>query len=499
MKPETTDCSERGGLRDKVARGVAWNMAEKVGTALMQMAVSLIILRLLTREDLGLMAILTAVSAVALVIVDSGFSQTLIRKQAPEQHDFKSVFLFNVGVSVVLYLVFVAAAPAAARFYDMPELVPLAPVFFLLLPVNALCAVQNVLFTRQFRFALLSKVTFVSWLVSGLAAIGLALAGCGVWSIVAQRVLQMGVRAGLLWWLSDWRPRGACSLGALRRMAPYSFSLMTTELITTLYNKIPQFFIGRLYPVGVLGAFDQAVKLKDQPVTSAVQSVQNVTFPALTRIGNDPCRFAESYRQIVMLVAYVLFPVMMGLSAIAPDLFATLLGAKWMSAVPYFEVVCLVGLFYPVAMVAFTVLKVRSDGGIILRIEFLKKAVMTVVFIATIPVGVQAVVWGLVVIAFCEMAVNVGASMRFTVLKIGRLIRTLLSIAAVTAAMYGTVRVAVCFLPFGGVLRLMVEIAVGIVVYASLSAVFRLEAFRETVALVKRQFVRSAQSSSSTM
>ncbi len=345
MKPEATDCTRRGELRDKVARGVAWNMAEKVGTALMQMAVSLIILRLLTREDLGLMAILTAVAAVALVIVDSGFSQTLIRKQAPEQHDFKSVFLFNVGVSAVLYFVFVAASPAAARFYDMPELVPLAPVFFLLLPVNALCTVQNVLFTRQFRFALLSKVTFVSWMVSGLVAIGMALSGYGVWSIVAQRVLQMAVRAGLLWWISDWRPCGKCSLDALRRMAPYSFSLMTTELVTTFYNKIPQFFIGRLYPVGVLGAFDQAVKLKDQLVTSAVQSVQNVTFPALTRIGDDACRFAESYRQIVMLVAYVLFPVMMGLSAIAPDLFATLLGAKWMSAVPYLEVICLVGLF----------------------------------------------------------------------------------------------------------------------------------------------------------
>lgn len=499
MKPEATDCTRRGELRDKVARGVAWNMAEKVGTALMQMAVSLIILRLLTREDLGLMAILTAVAAVALVIVDSGFSQTLIRKQAPEQHDFKSVFLFNVGVSAVLYFVFVAASPVAARFYDMPELVPLAPVFFLLLPVNALCTVQNVLFTRQFRFALLSKVTFVSWMVSGLVAIGMALSGYGVWSIVAQRVLQMAVRAGLLWWISDWRPYGKCSLDALRRMAPYSFSLMTTELVTTFYNKIPQFFIGRLYPVGVLGAFDQAVKLKDQLVTSAVQSVQNVTFPALTRIGDDACRFAESYRQIVMLVAYGLFPVMMGLSAIAPDLFATLLGAKWMSAVPYLEVICLVGLFYPVAMVAFTVLKVRSDGGIILRIELIKKGLMTAVFVATIPVGVQAVVWGLVVIAFCEMAVNVGASMRFTVLRIGRLVRTLLPIAAVTAAMYGAVRAVLLFLPFDGVLRLMIEIGVGVGVYVLLSAMFRLEAFRETVALVRRQFLRSAQSSSSTM
>lgn len=164
-----------GELKEKVARGVAWSMAEKIGSMLLQMAVSLTILRLLTRDDLGIMAILTAVSAVALVIVDSGFSQTLIRKTEPAQGDYKSVFLFNIVVSLLLYALFVALAPVAARYYDMPSLTRLAPVFFLLLPVNALCTVQNTLFVRQFRFDLLSKVTFVAALASGLAAIGLAL------------------------------------------------------------------------------------------------------------------------------------------------------------------------------------------------------------------------------------------------------------------------------------------------------------------------------------
>ncbi|MDE5814863.1 MAG: oligosaccharide flippase family protein, partial [Alistipes sp.] len=300
------------------------------------------------------------------------------------------------------------------------------------------------------------------------------------------RVLQMAVRAVLLWWVSDWRPRGAWDGAALRRMAPYSFSLMATDLFSTFYNKVPQFFLGRLYPADVLGAFDQAVKLKDQPVVSAVQSVQNVTFPALSKIGDDPCRFAESYRQIVMIVTYVLFPVMMGLSAIAPDLFAVLLGAEWMQTVPYFEVICLAGLCYPIAMIAFTVLKVKSDGGIIVRTELLKKGMMTLVFVATIPVGVQAVVWGLVVIAFCEMAVNVVASMRFTVLRLRQLLRTLLPIVCATAVMYATVRWSLQALPFDGLLRLLAEIGIGAAVYVLFSALFRLEAFRETVALARR-------------
>lgn len=479
-----------GELKDKVARGVAWSMAEKIGSMLLQMAVSLTILRLLTRDDLGIMAILTAVSAVALVIADSGFSQTLIRKAEPAQSDYKSVFVFNIVVSLLLYALFVALAPAAARYYDMPALTHLAPVFFLLLPVNALCAVQNTLFVRQFRFDLLSKVTFAAALASGLAAIGLALAGFGVWSVVAQRVLQMAVRAALLWWLSDWRPAGRYDGRALQRMAPYSLSLMTTDLISTFYNKIPQFFLGRLYPAATLGAFDQAVKLKDQPVTSAMLSVQSVTFPALSKIGNDPPKLAESYRQVVMVVAYVLFPIMLGLSAVAHDLFAVLLGDEWMPTVPYFEVVCLAGLFYPVAMIAFNVLKVKSEGGTIIRIEIVKKVLMTLVFALTIPVSVQAVVWGLVAIAFCEMAVNVAASLRFTSLTIGRLVRTLLPVVLISGAMYGAVRLAEWAFTGNGWLRLAAEVAVGAGCYVLLSAVFRLEAFREVTAIVRKQLLK---------
>ena len=157
----------KGELKDKVARGVAWSMAEKIGTMLLQMAVSLIILRLLTRDILGVMAIPTAVVAVALVLVDSGFSQALIRKAAPSADDYKSVFAFNIGVSLVMYALFTALAFPASRFYDMPQIAQIAPVFFLQLPIGALCAIQNTICVRQFRFALLSKVTFASSLAGG--------------------------------------------------------------------------------------------------------------------------------------------------------------------------------------------------------------------------------------------------------------------------------------------------------------------------------------------
>lgn len=465
-------------------------MAEKFGSMLLTMAVRFVILRLLTREILGFMSIPSAVVTVLLVIVDGGFSQSLVRHRNPGPYDYKSVFIFNLLVATALYLLLVGTMPFVARWYDMPEIARITPVFFLLLPLNALCTVQNAIFTRQFRFELLSKVTFFSSLVGGLAAIALALAGWGIWSLVAERVLAAAVRAALLWWLSEWRPRGACGIAPIREMAPFGYSLMATDLISNFYGKIPQFFLGKLYPAATLGSFDQAVKLKDMPATTGMQAIQNVTFPALAKIRDDAPKFAESYRQVVMVVAYVMFPLMLGMSAVAHDMFAVLLGREWMPTVPYFEVVCLSGIFYTVGLVASNVLKAQCRGPLIVRLEIVKKILMTVVFAVTIPHSVMAVVWGLVVIAACEMAVNFGAARRFTTLSIRRILVTLLPVALVSAAMYAAVRATALWLPGNDILRLLAEVSVGVLVYVGLSWGCRLEAFREVCAIVKKQIAR---------
>lgn len=465
-------------------------MAEKFGSMLLTMAVRFVILRLLTREILGFMSIPSAVVTVLLVIVDGGFSQSLVRHRNPGPYDYKSVFIFNLLVATALYLLLVGTMPFVARWYDMPEVARITPVFFLLLPLNALCTVQNAIFTRQFRFELLSKVTFFSSLVGGLAAIALALAGWGIWSLVAERVLAAAVRAALLWWLSEWRPRGACGIAPIREMAPFGYSLMATDLISNFYGKIPQFFLGKLYSPATLGSFDQAVKLKDMPATTGMQAIQNVTFPALAKIRDDAPKFAESYRQVVMVVAYVMFPLMLGMSAVAHDMFAVLLGREWMPTVPYFEVVCLSGIFYTVGLVASNVLKAQCRGPLIVRLEIVKKILMTVVFAVTIPHSVMAVVWGLVVIAACEMVVNFGAARRFTTLSIRRILVTLLPVALVSAAMYAAVRAMALWLPGNDILRLLAEVSVGVLVYVGLSWGCRLEAFREVCAIVKKQIAR---------
>jgi len=474
-------------LRDKVAAGVAWSVAEKIGSMLLQVAVSIIVARLLMPDDFGVMAVMTFFTALALVVVDSGFSQTLIRKSSPTAEDYKSVFVFNIAVSVLLYALLTLAAPSVARFYEHDAIARIAPVLFLLLPVNALCVIQNTIFTREFRFDMLSKINFASSCIAGAIAIAMALAGMGVWALVGQRLGMMTAKAALLWLCSSWRAGGAFSASTLRAMSPFSFRLMFTDMISAVYNNVAQLFIGKMYSTDTLGYFNQAQKLKELPVSSAMQSIQSVTYPALSNIKDDAAKFADSYRRVMMITAFVMFPVMVGMIAVADDMFALLLGERWMPTVPYFRILSLCGVFYPVSMIAYNVLKVKSDGSIIIRLEVVKKIVTTVILAATIPYSVTAVAWGLVAMTAVEAAINIAASIRFARIGVYDVLRTLAPTALLTAAMYMVVTgVAPYLAGLNLLVRLALEIGIGAAFYMLAALLFRMESLREMKEVVCR-------------
>lgn len=474
-------------LRDKVAAGVAWSVAEKVGSMLLQVAVSIIVARLLMPDDFGVMAIMTFFTALALVVVDSGFSQTLIRKSDPTAEDYKSVFVFNIAVSLLLYIVLTLASPAVARFYEREVIARIAPVLFLLLPINALCVIQNTIFTREFRFDLLSKINFASSCIAGVIAIAMALAGMGVWALVGQRLGTMAAKAALLWVCSSWRADGAFSASTLRTMSPFSFRLMFTDIISAVYNNVAQLFIGKMYSTDTLGYFNQAQKLKELPVSSAMQSIQGVTYPALSNIKDDAPKFADSYRRVMMVTAFVMFPMMVGMIAVADDMFALLLGERWMPTVPYFRILSLCGVFYPMSMIAYNILKVKSDGSIIIRLEVAKKIVTTVILAATIPHSVTAVAWGLVAMTAVEATINIAASTRFARIDAYAILRTLAPIALLTAAMYLVVTgIAPHFAGLNLLVRLALEIGIGAIFYLLAAMLFRMESLREMREVVIR-------------
>ena len=481
------------GLETKVASGIAWSFSEKILTMVIQMVVSIIVARELMPEDFGVMAIMTFFTSVALAIIDSGFSQALIRKESPSDSDYRTVLCFNLVMSVVLYGVLTAVAYPVAKLYDAPVICDIAPILFLILPINALCVVQTVMFTREFRFALLSKIVFSASLISGIVAVVMAVTGWGIWALVAQRLLMMGIKALAFWVIRRWRTDAPLSVASLREMAPFSLRLLATDLIASIYNNVAQLFIGKLHNTSMLGYYSQAQKLKDLPVTSAVQAVQGVTYPALSELSDDEKRFGDGYERIVRMLGFVAFPVMLGFVAIAEDMFMFLLGEKWMPTVPYFEVLALSGLCYPLAVVAYNVLKVRSDGRIIVRLEVVKRVVMTVVLCYAIPRGVMAVAWGMTLMAGVEFLLNTSVAVRLAKIGAMRLVRALLPSLIISVAMYFAIDLMIPhIIELGVALRLVCEVLCGGVVYMLLALICRLKALKEGVQLLRSMLTKSA-------
>ena len=474
-------------MSKRVASGVAWNIAEKIGSTLLQAIVSIIVANRIMPDDMGIIAVLTVFVTLSQVVIDSGFSQTLIRKANATAEDFKAVFRFNLIASLALYAILTATTPWVASYYGWELIRKVAPVLYLLLPLNALCVIQNTIMVKEFRFAQLSTIIFFSSLISGILAIVMALTGFGIWSLVGQRVSMMATKAILLWWKSPWRWRRDIRTGSLREMTPYSLRLIATDMITAIYNNIAQLFIGKIYSADMLGYYNQAQKLKDMPVNATMQSIQSVTFPALAKISDNPTKFDEGYRRVLMLTAFIMLPVMTGLIATADDIYMLLLKPQWHPAIPYFRIMCLIGIFYPISAIAYNVLKVRSNGAIILRLEIIKKVIMTIILATTIPISVMAIAWGMVAAAACEMVLNIGATLRYAGLKLKSLTTTLLPIIALTAVMYlATEMVGYQIENLAVGLRLVIKIGVGIMTYAATAYITKMEAFGEALAIAKQ-------------
>jgi len=373
-----------------------------------------------------------------------------------------------------------------ARYYNLPIITSVAPVLLLVMPLNAIGIIQNTNLAREFRFGVLSRINFIASMVAGVVAVAVALCGGGVWALVAQRVCVVATKSLLLWWRGDWRGEGRADKRAWCEMAPFSFRLMSTDIVSAVYGNISQLFIGKIYSADTLGYFNQAQKIKDLPVQSAVLSVQSVTYPALAKIKDDTAKFAESYRKVLMISAFVMTPAMVGMSAVAEPLFKVMLGEKWLPTVPYFEVIALSGIFYPLAMLAYNVLKVHSNGSIIFRLELVKRAIMTVVLAVTIPHSTMAIAWGLVAMTLVEFAVNFAATRRYTALSWWQMIRTLLPTLLLSTAIYLAVKVVGHYSDtIAPIWQLVSQVAVGVVIYTLGAWIFRVEALREFITTLK--------------
>lgn len=478
-------------LKHRVVSGFLWAATEKVGSLLVHLCATVMLLRLLDPGVYGLMSMLTVFTAISNSIVDSGFSQALIQKKQVSAGDYDSVFWLNLAIAAGLYLLMWGLAGPIASFYGEPELAGIAPWAFCALPLSALGLVQTTVLTREMNFRMLSKINFVASLCAAVAAVVMAYRGFGVWALVGQSLTLYTVRTGLLWIFGKWRPAARFSGESVRGLFGLGSRLFAVGMITQLFNNFSMMMIGRFYDAPTLGPYDRAMKLRNVTAEAVSLPVQNVTFPALSTMQDDNTKIRAAARQVVSMLSLALFPVMLGLAAVADEGFLIAGEDKWLAAIPYFKVLCLSALCLPLSNICLNLLKAKGQGGILLRTEIVKKAFGFAVILGGAMVSVMAVVWAFLAWSVFEMIVNVRFASKITGYRFREQLADTLPYLAMAAVMWAAaVGVGYAFEGYSPYVTLTLKVIAGAVVYAALGLAFRPRAWREAVAMVSTKLRR---------
>ena len=424
--------------------------------------------------------------AVAQSFVDSGFSNALVRKTDRVEEDLSTCFYFNIGVGIIAYIVLFLIAPLVANFYNQPILSPIIRITGLEVMLNSLCVVQQALFTIKIDFKSQAKITLSATVISGIVGILLAYQGYGIWALVWQGVASSIVRMGLLWLMSKWRPRTGFSKSSFNYLFGYGSKLLASGLLDTIYNNIYPIVIGKFYNPAQLGNYSRALGWAQLPSANITSILQRVTFPVLSAIQDDTLRLQNSYRRLLKLSAFIVFPLMMGLAAIASPLIRVILTAKWDGCVLYLQILCFALMLYPIHAINLNLLQVKGRSDIFLRLEIIKKIIGVIILIITIPLGITAMCLGMVFSSIICLIVNTYYTSRFIDVGLLTQLKDLRIILINSLVMGGGIYILTSFIDIEG-LKLVMGIVIGFLLYFIGSFYFSKAELQEVISLIKKK------------
>lgn len=475
-----------GELKQKTAKGVVWSAVERFSVQGVQFIVMIVMARILTPEDYGLVGMLAIFLAVSQSLIDSGFSQALIRKQDRTEADNSTVFYFNIAVGLFLYLVLYLVAPAVAGFYDAPALTSVMRVVCLSVVINSLVVVQRALYTARIDFRTQAKASLTAAVVSGVVGIAMAYSGFGVWSLVAQQLINLGINAALLWVFSGWHPRLLYSWKSFRGLFSFGSKLMLSGLLDTLYKNIYTLVIGKIFNAGSLGHYTRAQQFADFPSSNLTGIMQRVTYPVLCSIQDDDARLSDVYRRFLKLSAFIIFPLMTGLSAVAVPLVEIFIGDQWSYCASLLQVLCFAMMWYPIHAINLNLLQVKGRSDLFLRLEIIKKSLGVAVLCATVPLGLMAMCYGQILSSIISLAINTYYTGKLIGVGFIRQMKDLFPTLLLSLAMFTVVLLLVRMIE-NIYLQLAAGIAVGVVIYILFSILLKFPECRELIALVKKK------------
>lgn len=374
-----------------------WSSIDRFSTQGIQFVFSILIARQLLPSDYGVVAMLGIFLAVSQTFIDSGFGTALIRKIDRTDTDFSTVFYFNIVVAAFFYLILWFAAPYIAAFYEIPLLEDVTRVVALTLIFSSLSGVQNAKLSIAIDFKTRAKISVSVTLLTGAIGLWMAYNGYGVWALVVQSVFASLLGTVLLWCLVRWIPKRTFSWQSFREMFSFGSKLLASALLDTIYNNMYTLIIGKFFSSATLGLYSRASSLARYPSSNITGVLQGVTFPVLSSIQNEPERLAGAYKRFLRLSAFVIFPSMIGLAAVADPLIRLVLTDKWEGCIYLLQIVCFSMMWYPIHAINLNLLQVKGRSDFFLKVEIIKKIQGVLILFITVPMGIVAMCYGSVV------------------------------------------------------------------------------------------------------
>ncbi|MCA2415552.1 lipopolysaccharide biosynthesis protein [Vibrio chemaguriensis] len=414
--------------QSKAKAGLKWSAVERILTQAIQLIVMLILGRMLGPSAFGLIAMLTIFIAISQTMVDSGFSSALIRKQDRKEVDFSTTFYFNILVSISCYILLFGSAPYIASFYEQPTLTLLLRVLGIGVVINALAVVQRAKLTIEVDFKTQAKASFLAVVFSAAIAITMAYLGYGVWALVAQTLSFYAVSAITLNILSPWIPKTGFSKESFTELFGFGSKLLLSSLIDTIYNNIYQLVIGKFFTASQLGYFSQAKNLSHIPSLTLTTIIQRVNYPLLSKIQDDNEKLESAYVLTLRLSSLFIFPIILGIGLISTPLVNILLGSAWGPTSELISILCFGYMLYPIHAINLNLLQVKGRSDLFLKLEIIKKTLITIILFVTIPLGIKAITIGMVVLSYVSLCINTYYTGKLTSLSSSKQLRFLFPI-----------------------------------------------------------------------
>lgn len=471
-------------LKQKVSKGLLWNTIHNLSMKGIQFLLMLFMARLLSPDDYGTVGLLAIFIQLSNTFAESGFSLALVRKQDRTQVDLSTAFYFNIVVGIICYFIVFCIAPWVADFYNKPILTSLLRVLALTIPISSLSTVLVAMMNYNMQFKKQAMISITHTLVSGALGLAMAFIGYGVWALVGQSLIATCFGTVLCWIFNRWHPSWIYSWKSFREMFGFSSKLLLTRIIDTIYGNVYSIVIGKVYSPATLGHYTRAQNWATMPSTNIVGILNNVSFASLSKIQDDIERLRSVYRKMIKTSAFIVFPLMFGLSAVSLPLIFFTIGTKWELCAQILQIICFMFAFMPIQSLNINLIQAMGRSDLSLKISVVGKVLSLLVLFGSLPFGIIPMCWFSVISSVVILLINFYYVGKLLELSILSQLKDLFPSACLSAIMYIAVFFTIRLFTTDWI-QLLAGIFVGMALYTGFAYVFKIKSLYDTIGVIK--------------